>query len=290
MKKITLLLSFIACVVFAQAQNLLVNPSFETWASGVPTGWTLTTTVSGTVSQATTTAQNQTGSALQVAGPTGTYTIQQNVVPPAGASTFDTNSTYKLSVSYLVTAGDGTDARVWSGLVTSAPNVTPITYYAVPTTHADSLITYIPIHGPGGNIVPASGTFGNDLNGYLLDNRTSAVWHTYNYSFKFPTGIAQFNFAVRQYSASTVIWDNFYFGIDLSAGVSDIKADALNVSLAGKSLYVKNVTDGSIVDVYSSVGSKVQSAQLVNGAIQLNNLSKGLYIVRIGNQSSKIIL
>jgi len=73
-------------------------------------------------------------------------------------------------------------------------------------------------------------------------------------------------------------------------GFSSPKADALSVSLAGKSLYVKNVTDGSIVDVYSSVGSKVQSAQLVNGAIQLNNLSKGLYIVRIGNQSSKIIL
>jgi len=290
MKKITLLLSLMVCVVFAQAQNLLVNPSFETWSANVPTGWTLTTTVGGTVTQATTTAPGQTGSALQVAGSTGTYTIQQNVLPPASASTFDTNTTYKLSVSYLVTAGDGTDARVWSGLVTSASGVTPVVYYAVPTTHADSLITYIPIHGPGGNIVPASGTYGNDLNGYLLDNRTSAVWHTYNYSFKFPTGIAQFNFAVRQYTAATVIWDNFYFGPDTNAGFSSPNVDVLSVSLKGSTLSVDNAADGSTVDVYSTIGAKVQSAKLQNGAIQLNSFAKGLYIVRVGNLSSKIML
>ena len=290
MKKITLLLSFIACIIFAQAQNLLVNPSFETWSANVPTGWILTTTVGGTVTQVTTTAPGQTGSALQVAGSTGTYSIQQNVVPPASAATFDTNKTYKLSVSYLVTAGDGTDARVWSGLVTSASGVTPVVYYAVPTTHADSLITYIPIHGPGGNIVPATGTYGNDLNGYLLDNRTSAVWHTYSYSFKFPAGIAQFNFAVRQYTAATVIWDNLFFGIDPNAGVSELKADLLSVSLKGNTLSVNNVTDGSTVDVYSTLGAKVQSSKLENKAIQLNNLSKGLYVVRVGNMTTKIMM
>jgi len=97
-----------------------------------------------------------------------------------------------------------------------------------------------------------------------------------------------------QYSATSTLTVDFIprssSDITIATGISSPKADALSVSLAGKSLYVKNVTDGSIVDVYSSVGSKVQSAQLVNGAIQLNNLTKGLYIVRIGNQSSKIIL
>ena len=193
------------------AQNLLANPSFETWSAGVPTGWTLTSTVGGSVTQSASTSTAN-GSAFQIANPTGTYIIQQNIVPPAGASTFDTNITYKLSVSYLVTAGDGTDARIWSGFVTSAAGVTPLTYYAVPATHADSLLYYIPIHGPGGNVSPPTGVFGNDANGYLLDNRSSGTWNTYSYSFKFPAGIKQFNFAVRSYAASTVIWDDFFFG------------------------------------------------------------------------------
>jgi len=72
--------------------------------------------------------------------------------------------------------------------------------------------------------------------------------------------------------------------------LSTPKAEALSISLAGTTLTVKDVAEGSIVDVYSTLGAKVQSAQLVNGAVQLNNLSKGLYIVRVGNQSSKIMM
>jgi len=250
----------------------------------------LTTSVGGTVTQVTTTDPGQTGNALQVAGSTGTYSIQQNILPPASAATFDTNTTYKVSVSYLVTAGDGTDDRIWSGLVTSASGVTPVTYYAVATTHADSLLYYIPIHGPGGNIIPATGTYGNDQNGYLLDNRTSAVWHTFNYSFKFPRGIAQFNFAVRQYTAATVIWDNLYFGPDTNAGFSSPTADLLSISLKGSTLSVENAVDGSTVDIYSSPGAKVQTLKLQNSAVQLNSLAKGLYIVRVSSLTSKIMI
>ncbi|MFZ4724777.1 MAG: FISUMP domain-containing protein [Paludibacter sp.] len=192
-------------------QNFLANPSFETWSAGVPTAWTLTTTVGGTVTQSANSTTGN-GNSFQIANPTGTYIIQQIIVPPTGVSTFDTNITYKLSFSYLVKVGDGTDARIWSGLVSSAPGVTPLTYYAVPATHADSLLYYIPLHGPGGNIILSPGTFGNDQNGYLLDNRTSGTWHEYSYSFKFPSGITQFSFAVRTYAGSTVIWDDFFFG------------------------------------------------------------------------------
>ena len=97
----------------------------------------------------------------------------------------------------MVTAGDGTDARVWSGFVTSLVGVTPLVYYAYPTTHADSLLYYIPLHGPGGNKSPLAGFYGDDTNGYLLDTRTSAVWHTYTCTIKFPAGITQFNFGIR---------------------------------------------------------------------------------------------
>jgi hypothetical protein len=62
------------------------------------------------------------------------------------------------------------------------------------------------------------------------------------------------------------------------------------ISLIGRNLTVSNVSIGTTVDIYSSIGSKVQSAQLQGGAVQLSNLAKGLYIVRVGNLSSKIML
>jgi len=158
---------------------------------------------------------------------------------------------------------------------------------AVPTTHADSVVLYNPFHGPGGNFNPA---VGDDTNGYLLDNRASGIWHTYSYSFKFPAGVTQFNFAVRSYKASTVIWDNLYFGPDSNAGFSTPKADLLSLSLVGRTLTVNNVENGSTVDIYSSLGAKVQSSKLQGSAIQLNKLANGLYIVRVGNLTSKIML
>ena len=212
-----------------QTQNLLTNPSFETWSAGVPTGWTLSPPM-GTITQSPISASGQTGSSFQYLniGPT-TFILQQNVLPPDGASTFDTSKTYKLSVTYLVTSGDGTDARVWSGLLTSAVGTANV-FYPI-TTHADSILYYIPFHGPGGNIFPPSGTFGNDNNGYLLDNRTSGVWHTYTYSFKFPAGIKQFNFAVRSYMMSTVIWDDFYFGeVDNNINYPDLHVTSVTAS------------------------------------------------------------
>jgi hypothetical protein len=290
MKKITLLLSFIACVLVAQGQNLLTNPSFETWTNGtLPDSWAITAST-GTISKVATTAPGVTGFAFQLAGCTATTTMSLKVVPPNGAANFDTNATYQLIVSYLVTSGDGTDARVWSGLITSVVGATSTTYYTVPTTHSDSLKYYIPYHGPGGSINPPSGTFGNDLNGYLLDNRTSGVWHTYTCDVVFPTGITQFDFAVRQYTGSTVIWDNFKFGVKGTlTALSTPSIDQLSVKVVKGLLTVENASTNA-VEIYNAMGARAQFGTLENGSIQLNSLSKGLYVVRVGNATAKIML
>ena len=85
MKKITLLLSFIVCVVFAQAQtNLVVNPSFETWTGGNPDGWTIPANVnhagSLTWSQETTIVKDGT-SALKLVIGTTENTGFQKIIP-----------------------------------------------------------------------------------------------------------------------------------------------------------------------------------------------------------------
>jgi len=74
------------------------------------------------------------------------------------------------------------------------------------------------------------------------------------------------------------------------SGINNPTKTDFKATISGKKLIIKDITDGSTVEIYSVSGVKVQSAQLVNGAVQLNNLSKGLYIVRVGNQSSKIML
>jgi len=76
----------------------------------------------------------------------------------------------------------------------------------------------------------------------------------------------------------------------VTTGFSTPKTDALSVSVSGRILSVKNTEDGLTVGIYSTAGAKVQLSRLQNGTIQLTNLSKGLYIVKVGNQSSKIIL
>jgi len=43
------------------------------------------------------------------------------------------------------------------------------------------------------------------------------------------------------------------------------------------------------VDIYNTLGTKGQTVQLANGSADLN-LLKGLYIVRVGKLSSKIML
>jgi hypothetical protein len=53
---------------------------------------------------------------------------------------------------------------------------------------------------------------------------------------------------------------------------------------------VKNAIDGSTVEIYSAVGSKVQSSVLENGRINLNDLSRGMYVVRVGKLTQKIML
>jgi len=84
--------------------------------------------------------------------------------------------------------------------------------------------------------------------------------------------------------------DNFKITGESTTDIFSPKAEELSISLKGKNLSVNNVANGSTVEVYSSVGARVQSSLLQNGAIQLNDLSKGLYIVRVGNQTSKIMM
>jgi len=119
MKKITLLLSFVVCALFAGAQtNLVSNPSFETWTNGTsPDNWTIpaNSTHAGSLTWSKETSIFKDGAAALkvVIGTTQNPGIQQIIPITAG-------KTYTVSVSYYVVSGDGTDVRIWSSFKNAA--------------------------------------------------------------------------------------------------------------------------------------------------------------------------
>jgi hypothetical protein len=256
MKKITLLLSFVVCAMFANAQtNLLANSSFETWESSVATGWTLQTPANGTTTAETVKIKDGSKSLKIVT--TGTFQVWQVVPVTPG-------KTYTLSLSYYIESGDGTDARIWSNFKNGTAFLTN-----------DELGTVLlnQLKGPD--------------NLYFADEKGS--WKTYNLEIVAPSMATDFAFEFRTYTAATVYWDNFFFGEKVT-GLNTPSASKLELIVSGKNLLVKNLADGSEVEIFSAVGSKVLSAAVENGKVNIANLKNGMYVVRSGKKTQKIRL
>ena len=260
MKKITLLMSFIACVVFAQAQNLVVNPGFETWTDATTIGanWTPTAVTGQTFSQESTIVHS------------GTYSLKSTHTAAAGTAKVVTKP------YIVVTAGKTYTFSFWYYVDASTTN----------TTGALRMWGYW--ENPDGT----NGTFDQlNLQPTVYTNLTPTnVWQQFSVDITAPAGSGQLELDLRFYKNSTIYVDDVSLIEKIETNLSTPNADVLNVTLNGKNLTVNNASNGSTVDIYSAVGSKVQSAQLANGTIQLNNLSKGLYIVRVGKLSSKIMM
>lgn len=73
-----------------------------------------------------------------------------------------------------------------------------------------------------------------------------------------------------------------------TTSVKDVSADNLDIKLVGRKLIVLN-TASSKVEIFSVLGAKVATVELVNGSAELN-LGKGLYIVRADKKTAKIML
>lgn len=264
MKKITLLLLSMVCITFVPAQtNLLTNPSFETWTSGVPDGWTLGNSAYATSTENTSIFTDGAKSlkVTPVSSNGGTYSISQIIPITPGA-------TYTLSMSYYIEAGDGTDARIWSDWCNVVQGQT--TTYAT-LSHADSVL----LMGPGGG------------SAYFPDERST--WKTYSVEVTAPTsGYNSFSFQFRTYKTPAIVyWDNMSFA-QKPTGLSKTTINNLKVRIVGTNLVLDNATTGS-VEIYSVLGSRVKSATLSNGKIDISDLAKGSYIVRCGNDTQKVL-
>jgi len=74
----------------------------------------------------------------------------------------------------------------------------------------------------------------------------------------------------------------------LFTGLSPVYTEKLNVSVAGKRLTIRNAPSNT-VEIFNTIGAKVKTVELKNNSVDLN-LAKGLYIVRAGKATAKIML
>jgi len=262
MKKITLLLSFIVCVVFAQAQTetiyLETCGTLDVSTSGTPgyrpkveayTGWdktspityTRTLTLDGYADvRKTSTTTNH----IWFPSAKGSDLIISNI-PAAGYT--------NLKLSFEVAANSTTNSD--ANKVAVFVNGTQIT--GIQSQTFSAINTFIPVNGLS---IPSA-------NQITLKFEYTATSNTIGYRL-----------------------DNFKIVGDRVTGVNNPSEDALQAFVSGKNLMIQNAVAGSKVEIYSALGSKVQTSTLEDGKVSLDNLSKGLYVVRIGKKAQKFML
>lgn len=181
MKTKLLILTVAFCAVGINAQNLLVNPSFENWASGKPTGWTLTNTTFVSQNNSIFT-EGSTSCKVNIGQYNKDVSVSQNIAVTAG-------KTYSIKLSYFIAKGDGEDAWI-SCFFKNAAN------QAIAMPLEDSIL----LKGPGGK-------------GAFLPSELG-VWKTYTCDVVAPAGATVFAFTVQSIAYSIVHWDNFSFSVN----------------------------------------------------------------------------
>ncbi|MBQ5723202.1 MAG: Ig domain-containing protein, partial [Muribaculaceae bacterium] len=97
---------------------------------------------------------------------------------------------------------------------------------------------------------------------------------------------------------SVVITATTIDGSDLSAschitivvGIDDFEEDNLIVATIGDNIVVKNAKLGSVVNVYASNGALVASEKATDGSVVVEAPVKGVYVVKVGKQTVKVII
>lgn len=157
------------------------------------------------------------------------------------------------------------------------------------------------------------GTLSNETTLWISDNYIDGAPSTANWTeLTIPTNVTNINYtfvnsgsvnladytnksiriAFKYVSTTTKAgtWEIKNFAIfGQTTGTSNPKASSFNAYVNGKTLELKNVADGSTVEIFNALGAKLQSSELVNGAVAIN-LSKGLYVVRVGKNTQKFMV
>jgi len=260
MRKITLLLLLVVGSFVVNAQELVVNGGFENWTDSKPDSWTLTTASGQSFTKESTIVKS--GTASLKSAHTGTSGTAKIVITTKINVT--EGSTYRLSFWYYVDAS---------------------------TTNTTSAFRN---WGYWNNPDGSQGTFDQlnlqmgDASSYIPTDVTGQ-WLNRSIDVTAPTGSGTVQLELRFYKASTIYVDDVSF-TNITTGVSNPESNNFTVYISDRNLNINGITEGSSIEIYSALGSKVKSAVVENSKVDISNLSKGLYIVRSNNLSQKFII
>ncbi|MCX8532728.1 T9SS type A sorting domain-containing protein [Chryseobacterium luquanense] len=247
MKKIFTVLGIVAVATFANAQNLITNPGFESWDATTtpakPTGWTF---VSNTVEQGTGAAFVHGGNSSLKAVTEATGSLSSYIDVPATA-----NTTYTLG--YWVLDNDANArGRVWVQARTATAN---LTWTGV------------------GNFQPSA---------YSTDN---TAWTFVTATATTPANTEILRFDLRTYSVGsglgTVYYDDVNLQVGATLGTAEIphsKHRLIKFSVVDSSL---TFATKSAVEIYDVNGKIVRKADVNdNTTLNVSDLAAGVYFVK----------
>lgn len=247
MKKIFTVLGIVAVATFANAQNLITNPGFESWDATTtpakPTGWTF---ISTGVVQGTGAAFVHGGTSSLKAVTEATGTLNSYIDVPATA-----NTTYTLG--YWILDNDANArGRVWVQARSATGSVT----WATP-----------------GNFQPAA---------YSTDN---AAWTFVTATATTPAATEILRFDLRTYSQGagngTVYYDDVNLQVGATLGTAEIphsKHRLIKFSVVDSSL---TFATKSAVEIYDVNGKLIRKADVNdNTTLNVSDLAAGVYFVK----------
>ena len=318
MKKITLFFSFLACAAFVSAQTTIVEANFATYNNGAlagQNGWVQYNTQTDNPVTVSNGKVSWTGNGLTVVNNqdvmlpfssiieqpiTGTTIIFLDAVltvNTAGATpsyilamnTFNTTVTKDNFPNARFVAQTLDNGFVFGARV-NGQNGYPFGYGTTKLTFGTKYAVRLQIEMVSGNANDVIKVFvGSDFNSLALHATGTYTTGTVADPTFGALLISQFASATAFESGVVIEYlkvSNALFG----TGVNNPTVGELRAIVSGKNLLIGQVTDGSEVEIFSALGSKVQTSVVENGKVSIANLKAGVYVVRAGKLTQKIKL
>ncbi|MFV0469533.1 MAG: T9SS type A sorting domain-containing protein [Dysgonomonas sp.] len=125
-------------------------------------------------------------------------------------------------------------------------------------------------------------------------------WDTMNLVYKTPNNVDKMTVRLAVKSGQVYSWGgniNMWMDIDNvslveGSGSSISVAEAQNVKISSyaSTIYVKELVGNNTVSVYSTSGQLIKSITTSNSSLEIPILQKGIYIVKVGTKSAKVII
>lgn len=309
MKKITLLLAFVACVLVSQAQTTFATiGALRTAidALNLPTsGTTSTTTVDYTLTGEVTLTylstavtgtsagkktlyiQDATGAIMVYDNAkliTNTYAIYDGITGFTGKIQ-NYGGMYEIVLTVNPAAATSHNKTPFNPIVTTLDNLLP--YIGQLVTVKNVKINDLATGGNGTFIV--SKNYPLSFNGVTSTVLLRTAYPELTYiGNAIPTANQDITGLVLIYTVPQIV-PRTAADFTVSTGFFTPSIDQLSVKVVKGMLSVENAST-TAVEIYNAMGAKAQFGTLENGSIQLNSLAKGLYVVRVGNATAKIML